>query len=268
MQAGGNQIKEIKIQESVMSIFSNFNNWLKKNDSHILDAHIQKDRERLSESLNTLNIERYSLKNLLQQIDALLEDELRKIEKNDTEDSRLSLTTIDDLKPVQNKIKKILNKEADLRNDREVKYLKDTAALLENERALYQHRLHRVDEIIAKTKILLDELSEDECKELSNGHSIAAVNQALRDKFGPSLKQDQINGKKTIRQFLEGIYHIDRRASRELFKLLEQNGILNYTLDLAHLEKYDYYAPILLDEEESLPYGGLSMNLAGNWNIL
>lgn len=250
-----------------MSIFSNFNTWLRDNDSHILDAHLKKDRERLSESLETMNVERFSLKNMIHQMDALLEDELNAVKKNDVVEDRLNITTIDDLKPIQKKITKILKKPVDERDDLEEKYLKDIARLLEDEREMFNKRLHRVDEIIAKTKILLDELSDDEARSLSNGHSLAAINQALRDKFGDSLKQDQMNGKKIFRQFLEETYHIDHNASRELFKLLEQNDIIKYTLDLAHLEKYDYYAPILLDEGENMPYGGLSMNLAGNWNI-
>lgn len=95
-----------------------------------------------------------------------------------------------------------------------------------------EYRLKKTDEIIAKTKVLLDDLNQEYCHELSGGHTLKTVAEALQKKFSPELKADYGRGREMIRKFLEDDYRLNKANSRELFLLLEDAGILTYRVEI------------------------------------
>ncbi len=99
------------------------------------------------------------------------------------------------------------------------------------ERNAMARRLHKLDQIIAKTKILIDDLSEDYCKYLSKGRSIAEVAEIIKRNLGKEIDDDFGNGKKNVVKFLSEYLKIDKSAARKLFDLLEEEKVLLFSLD-------------------------------------
>ncbi|MBW1799316.1 MAG: hypothetical protein JRJ85_01170 [Deltaproteobacteria bacterium] len=128
--------------------------------------------------------------------------------------------------------------------DRE--YVDRELPLLKAEKRSVQVNLRKIEELIAKGRVLIDDLNEDLCHDLYSGHSLVAVGQSLLDKFGTRLEEGHSEGRRTIREFLERQYRIRKPASRNLFSLLEEVGTLFYQVDLAADLKdiaLEYYAP-------------------------
>ncbi len=114
--------------------------------------------------------------------------------------------------------------------DRE--YVARELPLLKAEKRATEMRLRKIEELIAKTHVLIDDLNEDLCRKLSGGRSLAAVGEALLEEFGPRLNEGYSEGRRKIREFLEKHYTISKAESRDLFPLLEEVRTLNYQVDI------------------------------------
>ena len=112
-----------------------------------------------------------------------------------------------------------------------------------------EHRLRKLNEIIAKTKIFVDDLTEDECRELSKGHSLAGVGEALKEEFGNKLEEGQTQGKHTLIKFLKNRFNIEKKNARKLFTLLDDAGIVYYRIDIPRnsLSEPIIYEPLEAD---------------------
>ena len=89
-----------------------------------------------------------------------------------------------------------------------------------------------MEEIIAKARILEDDLNEDICRNFSGGRTLANVSEIALHEFGHRLKERHDKGRRIIRNFLEQHCKISKAASRELFSLLEEIGTLFYRVDI------------------------------------
>ena len=149
--------------------------------------------------------------------------------------------------------------------DRE--YVARELPLLNAEKHAAEIRLKKIQELIAKTRVLIDDLNEDLCRELSGGHSLAAVGEAIVGEFGRLLKEEYSEGRKKLREFLELHYRINKAESRDLFSLMEETGTLHYQVDLSDDNKGTplvYYAP---GEFSYMADPGVIFHLEGWWEI-
>lgn len=103
---------------------------------------------------------------------------------------------------------------------------------LKAEKKSVETYLHKIEELMAKTKVLIDNLDEELCNKLTGGSSLAAAGQVLLDHFGKKLQGNRSEGRKKIRKFLEDRYAINHSASRELFALFEEVRLLQYQVDI------------------------------------
>jgi len=150
-------------------------------------------------------------------------------------------------------------------SDEEKQYITRELPIIKAEKKQMEHRLRKLNEIIAKTKILIDDLTEDECRELSKGHSLADVGEALKKEFGNKLEEGQTQGKHTLINFLKGRYNIEKKKARELFNLLEDAGVVYYKVDIPKnsLSEPIIYEP--LEADVSIPETMYA--LYGDWII-
>ena len=151
--------------------------------------------------------------------------------------------------------------------DRDSEYVAKELPLLYAEKHAAETRLRKIEELIAKTRILIDDLNEDLCRELSGGSSLAAAGKAIVEEFGRRLNAVYSEGRKKIREFLELHYRINKASSRGLFSLLEEAGILRYQVDLSDDDKGTplvYYAP---GEFSYVTDPGVIYHLEGWWEI-
>ena len=143
----------------------------------------------------------------------------------------------------------------------DTEYIERETVLLKEEKNRVQTRLRKIEELIAKTLVLRDDLNEDLCRELSSGHSLAEVGESLKAKFGQRLKEGHDKGRRDIRNFLEQHYKISKKKSRELFSLLEEVKTIHYWVDLPENIKN---APLLWHTGEA---DDLIYDLNGKWSI-
>ena len=143
----------------------------------------------------------------------------------------------------------------------DAEYIENELVLLKEEKDRVQTRLGKIEEIIAKTHVLENDLNEDLCRQLSGEHSLAEVGELLKGKFYQRLKEGHDKGREDIRNFLEQSYKISKKKSRELFTLLEEVKIIHYWVDLPEDIKY---APLLWHTGEA---DDIIYDLNGTWVI-
>ena len=149
--------------------------------------------------------------------------------------------------------------------DRE--YVARELPLLNAEKHAAETRLRKIQELIAKTRVLIDDLNEDLCRELSGGHSLAAVGEAIVEEFGRRLTEGYSEGRKKLREFLGLHYRINKAESRDIFSLIEETGILHYQVDFSDTDNGTplmYYAP---GEFSYAADPGVIYHLEGWWEI-
>jgi len=218
-----------------MKIFENFADWFKKSDEKVMALHMKKDRRALTQVLYNLQRERHDIRNLIHRLEDVLEKEAQ-FTKDIAETKNTPVAPEENfeewLARVEDQFVILWEKEAEARSDAEREFVEKELPRLKAEKRRLEGHLKKLNEITAKTTILLDELNENICFELTGGHSLAAVGQALVDKFSRELREEYYLGRHDIRKFLEEYYKIDSRASREIFALLEDTGMIHYRLDL------------------------------------
>ncbi len=126
----------------------------------------------------------------------------------------------------------VLKRERHEITQEDLDYISRELPLLRAEERASEKRLRKIDELIAKTYILLDDLKETICQKLSHGHSLAVVGRALLEEFGHKLDEGHTDGKDKIRRFLEKRFGINKKESNELFNLLEDVGIIVFKVDI------------------------------------
>lgn len=246
--------------------------WFHYHDKHIIDRHLKKDRRSLKKTLFELEEERREFRGLLHRLEHIVEEE--ETEK-DTE-WKLTREALkadfffhgEELVEIEKRFAEFRTKKPGQFSSEEREFLVNKLPEIAAGKRRLDNRLRKLDEIITKTKILLNDLNEDLCRELSRGQALSAVRQLLLDHFGHELKEDHGPGRRTIRRFLQEHYNIDRSASRTLFSLLEDVGTLRYRLDLP--EEIKRTVPGIYSWQEDnvpQPYIGLGAKLYGVWEI-
>lgn len=232
-----------------MSILEGFVDWFRKSDQDIMEAHLKKDKEALQKALSEMDKERRRLSQYLHRLEKIIEKEEqltgkkaeppeKPTEKPEDFDKWLFLT--------EDQFNAIWEKKVEERSEADREFVSTELPRVLTEKNRLESHLHHLLEIMAKTRLLIDDLNEQMCRDLSGGHSIARVAQALVDRFGHELNEEYHLGRDDIRQYLEEHFGIDKNASRELFSLLEELRILNYRLKLPENVKENplaYFAP-------------------------
>lgn len=163
------------------------------------------------------------------------------------------------------RMNKIINTAGEEHSKKDREYIEKELPLLKTEKKRMELRLFQLEVIIAKTWMLLSNLNEDLCQKLSKGHSLDAVGEALKKKFGEEVNEGSARGRSSVREFLETYYNINSKASRELFALLAEVGILNFRVELS--DTY-LFQPVLYDlPEEAGMYPEIATELYGKWLI-
>ncbi len=223
----------MKIKEKFAERFAEY-------DKRLMEARIKKEKNNLKKESRRLEDERAMMRDHLYRLEAL-------IEKDDAMHAHLSEKSIQTspkvehelwphletkLKGWENRFAKIWAKKADDHSEIEREYAEKELPLLKAEKRSVQMRLRSMEEIIAKARILVDDLNEDLCRNFSGGRTLADVGEIVLHKFGHKLKESHEKGRQTIRNFLERHDKISKAASRDLFSLLEETGTLRYRVYL------------------------------------
>lgn len=251
-----------------MEIVKEISEKLAQKDKYIIESHLKKDREALKRTLNELNEERLQLRRLFHRLEEILEkQEMQDMATSQDEGMGQgeALQEEKQLGEIEDRFSKIWSKKEGERTDEEREYIKKQFPKLMTTEARVRKRLHKLDEIIAKTTILLDDLNEDLCRSLT-GRSLATVAQALEEHFGPHLREDHGKGRRTIRNFIEQHYRLDKNASRLLFSLLEDVGILHFHLEFPEGDKREL-AGFFSGSSTGISQPYIPPELKGVWDI-
>ncbi len=259
----------MKIKEKFAERFAEY-------DKRLMEAHIKKEKNSLKKESRRLEDERSMMKDHLYRLEALIEkhdDPHAHLSEQPTQTSpkvghELWPQLETKLKNWEDRFVKIWAKKADKHSDTERGYAEKELPLLRTEKRSARARLKSMEEIIAKARILEDDLNEDLCRNFSAGRTLADVGEIVLHEFGRKLQESHEKGRKTIRNFLERHCKISKAASRELFSLLEETETLCYQVDIPEdlkdvpLMYYPY--------EEELGVGadpGILYQLNGWWEI-
>jgi len=223
-----------------MKIKEKFADRFTEHDKRLMEAHIKKEKNSLKKESRRLEDERSMMRDHLYRLEALIEkhddthadfsDQSTQTCPKDGHELWPHLET--KLKDWENRFAKIWAKKAEDHSDTEREYAEKELPLLRVEKRSAQMRLRSIEEIIAKARILADDLNEDLCRNFSGGRTLADVGEIILQEFGHELKKSHVKGRQTIRNFLERRLKISKAASRDLFSLLEEAGSLCYRVDI------------------------------------
>ncbi len=252
-----------------MRIFKEFAEWFSKNDQKIIDYHLQKDRENLKRTLTELQEELEEMKALREKIDYLIKESESIVGKGETP---LKKDEIKDystwLSEAEEKLTRIFKLKKNTLSAADLDVIKKELPRLRAEKVRLNNRIRKLMEIIAKTKFLLQDLNEDLCQQLTNGHSLAEVGKALVEKFSHEFREDYFSGKDDMCDFLKERYQISHKSACTLFNLLEEVGIVHFKMDLS---KDNAMQPILYYgtdwDDPMIDYVSIPPQFMGYWEI-
>jgi len=249
-----------------------FADWFIEHDKFIMEARLKQEKHTLKKELRLLEDESNRMRSYLDRVDALIEkDEKSKsafTDKSDMGGPQMWSQLESRLADWEKRLVKLWSKKPRDYIDIDREYIARELPLLNTEKNAIETRLRKIEELIAKTRLLIDDLNEDLCRELSGGHSLAAVGEAIVEEFGRRLMSAYSEGRKKFRDFLEAHYRINKAASRDLLSLLEEAGMLRYRFDLSDKDKGTplvYYAP---GEFSYVADPGVIYHLEGWWEII
>jgi len=110
-------------------------------------------------------------------------------------------------------------------------WVEATLPQIEEEECAVSVRLQKLEELIAKTKMLIADVNKDLCRELTGGDDLMAVCTVLVEQFGDRIERDYAHGRKTLREALSEHYNLDAKSARELFALLEDAKVVRYGME-------------------------------------
>lgn len=254
-----------------MKLFEEFAAWFKEKDQQLMELHTMKEAELLAKTYKSLEEEHLSLIEYLHRIERLVEmaEQYVNIETIDQERPMKSVPNFEKwYYDLESKLNKLFTGKKRSLNKKEQEIITMEFSTLQAEKHRLEKRIHKFHEIMAKTRLLLDDLDEDSAKKLARGHTLAAVGEVLLKKFSREFREDYGQGRKDIRRFLEDHYEIDNHTSRELFYLLERKAILRFTTELPANFKNKplvYYPSEIGNTMED--FTGISPDIFGLWEI-
>lgn len=246
-----------------------FADLMNRKDKLVRELHLNKQRKELKKELRDLKAEWDEMKELRHRLEGVIEKDEAELNFPAKSTTAIPGTESSNLKQRlikwEQDFKRIFSKAEKERNATDRQYIAKELPILRVEKENLEYRLKKMEEIVAKTSILVDDLNEDYCQELSNGHSLAMVGGALHEEYGRELNADSVVGRKEMRKFLENRFKITKDVSRELFSLLEESGILSYRIvlpkDMAYEPLFFEYSDETGDLAESMS------DLYGKWEI-
>ena len=232
-----------------MKSFENLEKWLEKRDRKITLAHEKKDRDEMQKNLDKLTMEQESIMTELHTIELLI-DTIDNLHQGNND---LPVETVENLyeynkwiKELEKSLKELGKKPKSTLTTEEKEFLEHEKAKLESEKERLDKHLTELDKIIAKSKILLIDLNETYCRDLSNGHSIASVGEALKDKFGNKMETGYSIGRWKMIKHLENHFKIKRREAVKLFDLMISAGVVIYNVEVpSSVENINFYTPYM-----------------------
>ncbi len=258
-------------KENTMRIFKEFAEWFKKSDEKIVGYHLKKDKENLKRTLQELENELEDMKQLRSKIDRLIKQSEKIVGSHDQKKETKPEANQDLhgwLQKAEESLNRIFSLDKDKLTSDDLKTINEELPRLRAEKIRLNNRIRKLLEIIAKTKYLINDLNEDLCKELSNGHSLAEVGQALVGKFSNEFKEDYFSGKDDMCDFLQKHFKIDESAACELFDLLEEVGIVRFKIDTSEevlQQPFLYYGTDW--DDPMMEYVTIPPELMGHWEI-
>jgi len=209
-------------------------------DRRLMEARVKKEKNNLKKELRRLEDERDTMREHLYRVETLIEKhEDQQSEKPEQITKTYMRADFDfwphleaKLKNWENRLAQIWSKESKHHSEEECSYAEKTLTLVKAEKHSILIRLRSIEEIIAKAKLLIDDLNEDLCRNFSAGRSLAEVGEILLQEFGHELKESHSKGRTILRNFLEQHLKIGKVSSRELFSLLEEAGVIVYRVEV------------------------------------
>ncbi len=225
-----------------------FKNLIKENDKNINLFHQKKDIAALENVLENLNREHTILKKNLNSVIYLLDlvdkhkVEIKHDQNKDTFDkldehqdySKLAQSKKDIFERLYSKSTKLLNVD-------EVDFLKQEIPKLTYEKEKFTRQMKYLNDITVKTIVLLKDLRDELCKEITDGNTIEAVSKKISTNLGKKIVGTYASGRKTIVNFLEKAYKINRIKSKELIDLLDKSKTINFKIDISKNDVFYYY---------------------------
>jgi len=217
---------------------------MKEKDDLVTFYHQKKDFDSLKTSLSQLIEEHDHIKKDLNSVNYLL-DLVEKHNINELESLTNEYMDHEHLTKWFEKIKISFEKlhlknEVDL-NISDKEFIKTEKSKLVVEKTHLEKHLSSLDGIIAKSRALVKNLSENFCSDLTTVDNIEAVGKKLMKKFKGSLQATYSTGRKDIINFLESTYKINKIKSKELFDLLAYSGIIEYKIDDSNIDDIQYF---------------------------
>ncbi len=112
----------------------------------------------------------------------------------------------------------------------DLKWVEEQIPRIERDLNLTSMRVHKLEELIAKARALVQEVENNECKILTGGDDVHQVGAFLKEKFGDQLEKNYTQGRRAICAALEEHYHISPRAAREVFSILKEAKVIRFTM--------------------------------------
>ncbi|GEM_PF-2309090 len=232
-----------------MKTYGNLEKWLAKREGKIMFAHEKKDRDELQKTLNKLIMEQESIMTELHTVELLI-DAINSLHKGKKEVPVRKTENLDEykkwIKELKKSLRELSKKPGSAFTEEEKKFLEREKAKLEKEKEIFDKHLNELDKIIAKTKVLLIDLNETYCRDLSNGHSIASVGEVLKEKFGNKLEAGYSFGRWEMIKLLEKHFKIKRHEAAQILDLLIDSNIVVYKIEISNnFNELNFYTPFM-----------------------
>ncbi|NOX45405.1 MAG: hypothetical protein GXO89_00325 [Chlorobi bacterium] len=253
-----------------MKSYNDLGKWIEKKDRKINISHEKKDRDALRKVLEKLSIEQQEIIEDIHYIDYLI-DLINHPNPGKVKGSPnyfgeyLSFKSW--LKELKKALKEINMKPKGEITEEELGFLKKEKARLQAEKERVEKHLTEIDKIIAKTTIMLIDLEETYCRDLSNGRSIAAVGEVILEHTGKRLDDGYSIGRWKIINLFEKHFKIKRREAVKLFDLVKDAGVVVYNVDIPgdNLENVNFYTPYMGEYMDEA--GIVDMPVYGYWMV-
>ena len=126
-------------------------------------------------------------------------------------------------------VDKLKHEGVEYRSD-DRKWVDEQIPRIERDLNLASMRVHKLEELIAKARTLLQELEDNACKVLTGKDGVPQVGAFLKEKFGDQLEKNYTHGRRTMCAALEEHYHIGPHVAREVFSILKEAKVIRFTM--------------------------------------
>ena len=218
---------------------------IKKMDEEISKFFEKKELEGFEKLYNNLEVQHKEIKSNLKKINYLLE----LIEKHKVEENSITgiAKKIEKQSNWLSKIKGTFESFHLLHTDKlsaeDLEYLQKEKNKLNFEKEQLEKEHHNIHQLLAKSNVYLNNLRNSECEKITNGYNIAGVGEKLLEHFGKIIDEETSYnlGRKTILEFLENFFSLNKIEANNLFVLLEKDSVLHYEINYSNAMHYQTF---------------------------